>query len=518
MPSLKLSKLCIIILWTIAFQPVSAPAAQIEVDQSELLQAAVSVAGSMETYRRLPDGVQLGARKINTAQFFYLAANHIVAITSDARRAQNISLPGHRIGVPPDPYPAIELEDRFYSEPFSRPEYLQFFRQWIGEFARRSEFPSALTIRATTAQIRFSEAVYYAAGILRAVDMLGRLPELWGKYVISPRGLVPWDTPRGYEEYTSTLSTLASLPFFPETPRRYYASSAHQYDTLKLAKTIIGDENDPFDAGRKIHRWVRSQWLDVVGYSSGKMQFVGMDSSALELANFFFYTSGVPPKVISGLLRAVGIPASPSGAAYFPGRGWVSIDIHEPYGTDPKANRFYYDEIPPKTQNMPYPSPEDDFIGKIKEISRLNPVEPGSGEQRSLFVNPSDVLRYGADYVLDHSGDFDTIIVTVKTVKGNIYFHSDEWTERETRDVLSLLVQEAHRRGKRIFAAVSTLADRTTAEEQPEWRQMLNERKVGPEVYPNLHISPCITAYKGGSPHSLDRKSPALRWIAAAQK
>ena len=53
-----------------------------------------------------------------------------------------------------------------------------------------------------------------------------------------------------------------------------------------------------------------------------------------------------------------------------------------PYGSDPLDNPFYYDDIPPPTRNMPYPTQNDDFV-------LLRPRN-GVGPNLSLDLHHSD--------------------------------------------------------------------------------------------------------------------------------
>jgi hypothetical protein len=455
----------------------------------DLLPTATEVAGFMETERAVNNIIFYGSQVINSAQFLYLASKSILALTS----ADPFPPADPPAGLlpPANPYPKIQLEESFYNNPFSKEEYLAFFRQIDNEFEAKGSYPSKITVEGTQAEVRFSDMIYYAAGVLRSKEILGYLPDFWNRYIISVRALVPWGIPLGNEEYTSALESHCGTPFFINHCRRYYGSSAHEYSMLKLAESIYGNSHNPYKAGEKIYDWVKDQWLVVVGYTSGKVQFAS-DRSGWESAHHYYHTSGVPGKIISHLMRASGIPSSISGAAYFTNEGWVNIDPHKPYGSDPLENPFYYDDVPPRTHNMPYPSLEHDFIPRINEISDQEPVPPQAGETRSVYINPSDVLDYGASYILDNIGNFDTLILTVKTLKGYLYYGSTGWPEREQGDALQPLLVEAHSRGIKVYAALSTLGDRITAGENPDWRQKLNETNG----YPNVHISPCVQAYQ----------------------
>jgi hypothetical protein len=443
----------------------------------------------METERLLDETILYGGLPINSAQFLNLASKTILAMTSTDPFPSAQAPAG--VNPPNNPYPKITLEESYYNNPFTRDEYLALFRQIDDQFNQSGNYPSKITVPGTGAEVRYAEMVYYAAGVLRARQMLGYLPDLWNRFIIAPEGLAPWTTPATYEQYTSALEQFDGFPFFPNHSRRYYGSSAHEYGMLQLSQSIIGNQKNAYRAGETIYDWVMERWQQVVGYSSGRIQFRG-DRTGWDMANDFFHTSGIPVKITCHLMRATGIPCSTSGAAYFPNRGWVNIDVHRSYGSDPLENPFYYDDVPPLTRNMPYPSPSDDFIPHVNAISGQAPVPPQAGEQTVIYLNPSDVLTYGAGYVVDGAGEFDTLVVTVKTVKGYLYYGSTGWPEREQADALGPLIQAAHARGKKVFAGFSTLADRITAEETPDWRQKLNESGQ----YPNVNLSPCVQAYQ----------------------
>ncbi|MDH3626441.1 MAG: family 10 glycosylhydrolase [Acidobacteriota bacterium] len=457
----------------------------------DLLASSTDLAGSMETLRMLDESILYGGQFINSAEFLHLSSRSLLAMTSE----DPFPPPQAPAGlIPPNnPYPGITLEDTYYDRPFTRDEYLALLRQLDDVYIASGEYPSSLTVQGTTAEVRYAELVYYAAGLLRAREFQGYLPELWNRYIISAEGLVPWSTPAGFEDYTSALEQSDGTAFFPNHSRRYYGSSAHQYSMLKLARDIYGNTHNAYQAGEKFYDWCLDQWLNTVGYTSGKTQFWG-DRSGWEIENHFFHTSGVPRKIISHLFRTVGIPSSTAGAAYFSNQGWINIDTHAPYGSDPLDNSFYYDPVPPGTKNMPHPTSGDDFIARINAVSGLEPVPAAVEERTSVYINPRDVLDYGAPYVVDQSGDFDTLVLTVKSLKGYLYFSSSGWAVREQSDALGPLIQEAHARGKKVYAGFATLADRQTAGEQPDWLQKLNEYSSG--GYPNLNLSPCVQAYE----------------------
>jgi hypothetical protein len=459
----------------------------------ELLPAAQDIAGNMETYRVLQDQTPYADIILNPAEFLFLASRCILALTSpDPYPPRD---PPAGLVPPGDPYPEIDLEATFFDRSSSKDEYLALFRQIDEEYQSAGTYPPSVVVTGTTAEVRFSQMVHWAAGLLRAWQIQGSLPEIWNRYVISPVDLVPWNVPVGFEQYTSALES-EGLPFHPTNSRRYYNSASHHYELLNLAREIYGNSNNAYQAGEKIYDWVMDRWQFVVGYSSGRTQFF-QDMNAWGRANHFVHTSGVPKVVTSSLMRAAGIPASRSGAAYFPTRGWVNIDVHRTYGSDPLDNPFYYDVIPPSPSNHPYPTQFDDFVLRINDIVAEPGVSPSAGEVRSVYVNPRDVLDYGSAWVIDHLGDdFDAVVLTVKSMKGFVYFAGSGWPEREQQDALGPLIAEAHARGKKVYAALNTLGDIETGRGTPEWRQLLNETESGGQTYPNINVSPCVSEYR----------------------
>ncbi len=451
--------------------------------------SAGEVAGFMETDRLLPDLVPYGPQSINPAQFLNMASKTILALGSDDL-FPSVNPPPN-LELPTRPYTGITVDGSFYDTAFTRDEYLAFFRQIDDDFALTGAYPDSMIDAASGAEVRFAEMVYWAASVLRGHDLFGPLPELQDRYLITYENLVPWRIPAGYEDYTAALSSRGTLPFFPNHPRRYHVSSNHQYRLYRKAMDIIGNIKNAYRAGEAIFDWTLDMWLNVVGYTIGDWQFHG-DHDGWIWANYFFHSSAGPRHVNAHLMQAIGIPASNSGAAYFSNRGWINIDSHALYGSDPLDNDFYYDDIPPPKKLMPYPSTSHDFMQGIERVSARLPVAPAAGERKLLFVNPSDVATYGAEYVLDHAGDVDVLVLTVRTVRGYLYYGGTGWPEREQYDALGPLLAEAHGRGKEVWALFSTLADRITGAERSDWTQKLNEDGT----YPNINISPCVQEYR----------------------
>ena len=486
---LKFVSLCLKlpILLVIGFVSELSVASQLHDD---LLRTAVFVAGDMESSRKVPKSIRIADRSINAAQFLYLAARDI-GQKSDMFFS-NGSIP--TIELPSALYVSIKLNARYYRTPFTRAQYQLFFQGVAKKLSASVQAPSTFTDELSKAEVRFSEALYYAAGILRAQYMLRAKPSLWRKYIISPEGFVAWSIPDRYEKWTSPLTFDSGDPGSPYTPKRYYASSAHHYEMFHLARTVSGGAKDPYVAGQRIYNWVKYQWHQKVGYSSGRMPF-GREKGGYERTRYFFHTSGPPRIIISNLLRAIGIPASSSGAAFFQARGWVNIDVHAPYGSDPKKNRFYYVDVPPPTRNMSVPSPKDHFALEIQDISHRR-TGVSHALRRMLFVNPHDVQAYGTNYMLNQSGDADSIVLTVKSSQGNLFFRTRNSEASNKWDVLEPLIAAAHQRRKKVYAAVSTLIDRQVGVAHPEWRQQLNAKVSRGETWPNIHISPCVPAYR----------------------
>lgn len=485
----KLTKffLDVTILLSVLFVSNVSVASQLHDD---LLRTAVYVAGHMEMTRKVPTKIRVADQSINAAQFLYLAARDIGQKADSG--AGNYSVPS--IKLPPALYVPIKLAPRFHRTPFTRLQYQAFFREVAAKLSSSVQAPSTFADKSSQVKVRFPEALYYAVGILRAEYMLHAKPSLWRKYIISPEGLVPWSIPAQYEKWTSPLTYDSGDPGSPYTAKRYYASSAHHYEMFRLAQSVSGGAKDPYLAGERIYNWVKYQWHQKVGYSSGRMPF-GREKGGFERTSYFYHTSGPPRIIISNLLRAIGIPASSAGAAFFQDRGWVNIDVHAPYGSDPKKNRFYYAEVPPPTRNMSVPSPKDHFVLEVQDISNRR-TGASRTLRRMVFINPHDVLTYGPKYVVDQSGDADTIVLTVKSIQGNLFFRSRASGVKNNKDVLGPLLTIAHQHGKKVYAAVSTLIDRKEGVARPEWRQQLNSKFNRGESWPNIHISPCVKAYR----------------------
>lgn len=457
------------------------------------MTAAEDLAGAMETRRRLQDSTFDGSQNLNPAQFLHQASKSLLALTS---RSSFPATTAPAIAPPSDPYPAIDLAADFFDRSFDRDGYLAFFRQIDDDFIANGTYPESWIVDGTTAEVRFDQAVYWAALLVRAWRMQETLPSRLDRFVISPIDLVPWDVPVSVETYTSALESNDGFPFFVNGPRRYYTSAAHQYELLELGREIYGNTRQAYRAGEEIYDWVMNRWQVEVGYSSGRTPFSG-NRDGVDLANFFVHTSGVPVQVTSSIMRANGIPASISGAAYFQQRGWVNIDVHAAYGSDPLDNSFYNDDIPPRTHNMPFPDENHDFVVRANEIRALPGVQGAPDETRFVYVNPKDVLDYGAPWVLDHLGEFDVVVMTVKSIKGFVYFAGSGWPEREQQDALGPLIAEADARGKQVYVGFNTLHDIDTGRGTAEWRQLVNHTTdSGGATFPNIAISPCVDAYR----------------------
>ena len=106
------------------------------------------------------------------------------------------------------------------------------------------------------------------------------------------------------------------------------------------------------------------------------------------------------------------------------------------------------------------------------------------------------MLEYGAKKTVQWllQGNFDVIIVTVKTQWGHLYWESVAFPDRVKGDVLAELVSEAHANDIKVYAGFATLTDRLAIIRNPSIQQ---RQLGGPNArYSNIHVSPCVESYR----------------------
>ncbi len=462
----------------------------------DIIEASAKVANYMEEYRKLPPKVTIGGTTLNMAEYLYAAAKAIISIndgTFEDFNIQNIPY----INPPANPYIFIDLDDSVYGQPLTKEEFIEFM-SGVAFSLCSSDAPDKFEIK--TAEIRYCETVHFAACLLRFYEFFGFLPQQQDILIICPKGLVPWDTPEGYEEYTSAVNSWYPR-YEPDTMysfRRYNWCCVGYYEMFKKAKEIIGIETDLYKAGESIYNYVRNHWKqDGWNYFIGPAPFKDQPCSALENLRLERSNSAFQSYKMVGLYRSLGLPAKES-RLYLPGSGWVNIDVHFTFGRDPDSNKHNQQHEPP-WDDLSLPSKEDDFISVIKNIMAIPETETTTFN--SIFINPTDVKEYGAPFIVDSAaeGGFDSIIVTVKTARGHLYYDSILFPERKEEDVLTPLIEEAHSKGVKIFIGFTTLMDHfdhTCKWQLLQWQQMDVGKSLEVENYPNKLICPAVREYR----------------------
>jgi len=448
-----------------------------KVSFQELVESSVVVANQMEREREVPATINVGTYSVAPEVFLYLVAGAIVDYaqgnaTSDKMYVL-VDLASSR-----EYYPAVDMlssgQEGLYGEPFSKSEYIDFFetvRNVLGT-TDSSLFPYR------SGSARLADVLHFGVALLRYESFFDSLPPIHDLQIISPIGLVPWNTPEEEKEF---ISLLAKHP----KENRFYGVSAGQYQTFKQAKEIVGDASDPFTAAERIYKWVRWDTWSKFGYYTYLSQFLG-EVSAPERWRFRMSTSGGHNIKNLALLRALGIPARTS-QVYLPPHGWVNYDVHRAFGDEPVAS--YNPTI--WTSEASPPTLDDPLIQQIRYIASL--AGSGGGQKDYyLVINGADVITYGAGHIATQAknGGFSGIVLNVKTTMGYLYYQSDLYPNRVFSDALTPLLQAGNRQGLKIYAGFNVLNDILTLREhwQDDWHQ--------PPDIGASSVSPCKDEYR----------------------
>jgi hypothetical protein len=464
----------------------------------DVVGAAIELSETMETTRQLPAYISLGAEDVIPEQFLNLASMAIDQLANDAQ-AIHFTIFGES-GPGILTYESTPLEADFYDSPFLKEDYQAFYRSVCNRTSQGSGPQTAYNV-GVGAQFRGVETLYYAAHILRYIGFFGQFPEHIQKNIISPQGFFPWDTPAGLENYTSVLTNRVLVPTNPipfgthHWTGFYNSYPAHHFEVFQMAQEIVAGAQNAFDAGKQIYDWARNmngRWF----YAQGSITQLGLmgGSQFGEILHKQWGTSGLPRHIMALLVRAVGIPVSPAGAIYLNG-AWVNLDQHRPYASSLANNPFYYDSLDsPQTYNVPGPQAFHAPVNRIQSIAQQAQTLSAGPAQKSFYINARDVDRYGASSLVEKAvaGGFSTIIFTVKSEEGTTYFsHRSNRLRPEDDDHLAAVLGQAHGQGVAVWASLSTLIDRSKAQ-NIGWRQQLSGTYQG-NYLQNLHLSPCST-------------------------
>ena len=422
---------------------------------------------------------------------------------------QNTLLSSNDIISPSNRYPNVNLltalNQQLYEKPLVKGQYEDLNEIFFLSSSSVS-FPEKFSFLG--GDVRYPEAIYLVSSILRYHKFFNKLPNSYSLGVISPKGLVSWDVPSGYESYTGVLSQIrGTAPYY-----LYYENPSHYYDAYKTAKQILGTENNNYRAGNLVYDWAKNPGYQDVGYFAYSLTIFDSDVSSNDWLRFRKGTSGSPRHYINLFNSALNVPVYDGELVYVKSSlatsyNWVNTDIHAGYDSDPQCNSFVYSCNHPsnyicKTNpddylciapTLPDTSPKttDGLISDIKSIQSYSKKQSFDSTV-ALFINPSDITKYGSVFVVDKAvkGGFNAIVLAVKNSDGKLYYSTTD--SAKVTDLLSDLINEGHKRNVKVYAGFSVLKDRRTADSNPSWRQMVS----GDTQYPIDYISPCITNYK----------------------
>lgn len=460
------------------------------IEMEQILVSATEITNIIESTREIPESAVIAGNTLNSAQILSLFARTIIFLEDGQESIINeIS----QITSPSDFYPSIVLDDELYDNAIEKSDYLLFCSKIVQISLNSSEMPNNFSL--LDKSIRFSEAFHFLSGILRFYYFFNYLPALNEIMIVSPNGLVPWKTPDGYEHYTSMINGWVPYNFV-----RYNYYDVGKYSMYKLGREIVGNETDYIKAGNKIYDWVRSHWFDG-GYWIFMRTF-GSRMSAEELLRYNLTNSAFHFPEMNGLFRSLGIPASEhvlySNHNTDWSQGWINTNIHCAFGTAPNDcpyNARYNTINEPAWDVKPFPDKRDLHIQNIKNVMSYSGF---SSEFSSVWINPTDIIEYGPDYILKKisTSGIKTIILTVKTELGNLYYQTDEFPERMKFDALTQLTNLAPSYGINVYAGFSVLADGNILKKHNNWIQMTIDENANNGTYPNMSISPGVSEYR----------------------
>jgi len=468
-------QIMILLLVVLIFHHVNAREA---ITLSSLLESSVEVANYIEEYRTIPDTVTICGNDLNSAQVLSLFSGAILYL-NDSTYIQYDLIPD--IYPPENQYPSITLDEEVFSNAINKDDYIAFCSNVFYETQFIDTMSTCYHLFGDS--LRYSETIHFISGILRFVRFFGYLPKHHELMVACPAGLVSWDTPLNYEEYTSMVTGWIPYNFV-----RYYYYSPGKYSMYSRANEALESESDYYLAGEKIYDWIISYW-----YQAGYYIYIrtfGSRMSADEHLRHNIQNSAFHFQDMNGMLRSLGIAAAET-QLYSPSDGeWINTDVHSPYGSEPSASLH-----DPPWDDMSLPSYNDKFIWGIRETMSYSGTDVTGF--KSIWINPTDISTYGVDYIVSaaKAGGITAIILTVKTELGHLYYPTTNFPDRYEFDAITALITSAASEGIEVHAGFSVLADRLTLSQNMGWRNM---REVNPDTnyyYPNVSISPCVSDY-----------------------
>ncbi|HPE55961.1 MAG TPA: T9SS type A sorting domain-containing protein [Bacteroidales bacterium] len=443
--------------------------------QSQVLDCAEYASDYMETYRLVPEVIPIASDTCNFATALEMFTKSILLLDQGLYvQFEEISV----INPPVNLYPDISISEELFQNSFLRSEYVEFCQSILDILITNNTIPDLFEFN--NGHIRIPETFYLLSSILRFYAFYGIMPESKELLIISSKGLVPWDTPDGFEHFSSVNNN------WHKTYRRYNPFSVGQYDMFKTAKDIAGTLTNYFDVAQQLYYSMNSYGEYVIYKRS-----FGQNMSTSEQQRHKLTNSAFPLRNMTGWAKSIGIPTRGSMFYDKDSEDWLNIEIHCPFGSDPNTcnyTKWTGDSLGP-------PKKEDKLIEKIKNIMNYS----GSSVEgfKSFWVNPGDVEEFGPDFLIDQaiSGGFNSIILTVKTELGHLYYSTSLFPDQFEFDALGQLINANQGNNIQIFAGFSVLADKYTLDQNfNNYRQILVSNPI--ENYPNMSISPCICEYR----------------------
>ena len=460
---------------------------------------ATWLANYMEENRELPEDIKISLGKftvpinLNSAQFLSLMIKCILDIEAGMEESYEM---GILISEPENPYPSIEFSDDFYKYPQTKENYLALAEIVASDLDAVGGAPDYFTYifdaEQEGAQIRYDAAVHFYASILRFYDFFEELPSIMDIKVISSQGLVPWPLTPQYSKCLSALNLYEDSTAGDQN--WYYLSGAADYETFKIAKEIVSNEQNVFKAIKAIFAAVIAKTFQLT--TSKLLSHVPFDVGP---ASFWeAWNTNIAPDAeheikLHALLRVLGIPTYKNYAYYYDGgnnKKWINVDVRDikSFGIEPDFEIICESPI--------WPSDEDDFIEEINSFKGYDtPSSSIAMNIRGLFVNAED--DPSKMIAVAKRGGFNTFILTAKSPHGRL-FYDTKYDEREKfPDTLSNFINAAKNEKEtndnkfKIYVALNVLTDSFASTFHPEWVQQRDEE-------PKLtgRISPCVSEYK----------------------
>ena len=462
--------------------------ARAQIGYSDVVDKSFEVTHHVEKYRTIPEVISITGSELASSQYFQIAIQAILNIAGiDTGRPPlgTWKMPG---AIYPDVKPKAEL----YGRIVERAEYLDFYQSIASTFPDGAKLPDSFTLRDEA--IRFIDALYMAADILRFYAAFNYLPTIIDLKIASPKGLFPWDVPEEKEEFVGAIRNNEACCEINE----HYQGSAMDFEMFELANEIIDTESDVFKAGELIYDWTSDHKFKIPWGIFFGVSLFGHPVNSFEMIRNMEGTSGIPNVPKRGLYPAAGIPYG-RGALFVEGRGWFNAEFHRAYGSDLRDNPFYYDDPvnpqPGSTFRKGLFS-DDPLLESIR-----NTIFGGSGSTlalRAFWVNGADVQNVGADEIVQNvlAGEFNAIVLTVKSFQGHLYFDIGENTPLFQYDALQGLLEAARSTNLKVYAALPTLSDYFAIQENSrDWAQRFFEPLSGIENT-LFNVSPCISEHR----------------------